>query len=258
MHQEGQVSRIPKQVRNMKMREFGGKYNGNVQAALRGFQKEKFVAAGGEGGLGELDKDARKRKWVASQEVDSGDGKDLDFSKAPKNGQTSQGLPLPTESDPLLARTTSSPKKIAGSSTGPGTAQRARLFPTGNKTPGTVCHEPPSALFCISLYTFSSHVQWDASPLLQALTNSSRRSTATLHILHINNDRFLVPLHLRNTQLRDQLLPLINAYPPAQLSTPLYLRKHLSTLEVTKMVYLPQHCACPGRTRTCSVSMVRH
>ena len=87
MHQEGQVSRIPKQVRNMKMREFGEKYNGNVQAALRGFQKEKFVATGGEGTLGELDKDARKRKWVASQEVEGGDGKDHGSSKGPKNGQ---------------------------------------------------------------------------------------------------------------------------------------------------------------------------
>jgi hypothetical protein len=87
MHQEGQVSRIPKQVRNMKMREFGEKYNGNVQAALRGFQKEKFVASGGEGTLGELDKDARKRKWVASQEHDSADSKDRDLAKGPKNGQ---------------------------------------------------------------------------------------------------------------------------------------------------------------------------
>ncbi|KAG6844609.1 hypothetical protein H0H87_005543 [Tephrocybe sp. NHM501043] len=118
MHQEGQVSRIPKQVRGMTMREFGEKYNGNVQAALRGFQKDKFVAAGGEGSLGELDKDARKRKWVASHEgvVEE---KDLE-PKAPKNAR-------------LAA--TATPKK-AGSSTGPGTAQRARLLAAGNKTPG--------------------------------------------------------------------------------------------------------------------------
>lgn len=79
----------------MKMREFGEKYNGNVQAALRGFQKEKFVAAGGEGTLGELDKVARKRKWVASQEVDSVDSKDHDSSKAPKNGQAPEFLSYP-------------------------------------------------------------------------------------------------------------------------------------------------------------------
>ncbi|KAF5382412.1 hypothetical protein D9615_002971 [Tricholomella constricta] len=119
MHQEGHVSRIPKQVRNMTMREFGEKYDGNVQAALRGFQKEKFVAAGGEGSLGELDKDARKRKWVASQEG-TAETKDTE-TKAPKNARLTN-----------LA----TPKK-AGSSTGPGTAQRARLLANGNKTPGT-------------------------------------------------------------------------------------------------------------------------
>ncbi|KAH0586338.1 hypothetical protein J132_03636 [Termitomyces sp. J132] len=118
-HQEGQVSRIPKQVRSMTMREFGEKYNGNVQAALRGVQKERLIAAGGEGSLGELDKDARKRKWIASQE-EIAEGKDFP-PKAPKNARLA---------------TIATPRK-AGSSTGPGTAQRARLNATGSKTPGT-------------------------------------------------------------------------------------------------------------------------
>ncbi|KAJ7095925.1 hypothetical protein B0H15DRAFT_1019952 [Mycena belliarum] len=105
IHQEGLVSRIPKQVRAMKMRDFGGKYNGNIQAALRGVQRDKFVAAGAT----EIDKSTRKRKWVASQEAEhdaSGDSQ-----KAPKN-----------------ARMTVSPQKKPGSSTGPGTAQRARIL----------------------------------------------------------------------------------------------------------------------------------
>lgn len=62
--------RIPKQVRSMTMREFGEKYNGNVQAALRGYQKERLIAAGADATLGEIDKNTRKRKWVASQEVE--------------------------------------------------------------------------------------------------------------------------------------------------------------------------------------------
>ncbi|KAG6891354.1 hypothetical protein C0992_008469 [Termitomyces sp. T32_za158] len=103
----------------MTMREFGEKYNGNVQAALRGVQKERLIAAGGEGSLGELDKDARKRKWMASQE-EVAEGKDP-APKAPKNARLA------------LAAT---PRK-AGSSTGPGTAQRARLIAAGSKTPGT-------------------------------------------------------------------------------------------------------------------------
>ncbi|KAF7346226.1 Nbl1-Borealin-N domain-containing protein [Mycena sanguinolenta] len=98
IHQEGLVSRIPKQVRAMKMRDFGAKYNGNIQAALRGVQREKFAAAGAT----EIDKSTRKRKWVASQDFDASE-------KAAKN-----------------ARLTVSPQKKPGSSTGPGTAQRAR------------------------------------------------------------------------------------------------------------------------------------
>ncbi|KAG6903118.1 hypothetical protein C0995_004665 [Termitomyces sp. Mi166 len=119
IHQQGQVSRIPKQVRGMTMREFGEKYNGNVQVALRGVQKERLIAAGGEGSLGELDKDARKRKWIASQE-EVIEGKDF-APKAAKNARLT---------------TTTTPRK-AGSSIGPGTAQRARFNATVSKTPGT-------------------------------------------------------------------------------------------------------------------------
>ncbi|KAJ7459801.1 hypothetical protein FB451DRAFT_1341614 [Mycena latifolia] len=104
IHQEGLVSRIPKQVRAMKMRDFGAKYNGNIQAALRGVQRDKFVA-----GATEIDKSTRKRKWVASQEAEH--DASADSQKASKN-----------------ARMTVSLQKKPGSSTGPGTAQRARIL----------------------------------------------------------------------------------------------------------------------------------
>ncbi|THV05262.1 hypothetical protein K435DRAFT_850147 [Dendrothele bispora CBS 962.96] len=68
IHQEGHVSRIPKQVRSLTMREFCTKYNGNVQLALRGVQKERLAALGEDNQ--EVDRTARKRKWVASQEED--------------------------------------------------------------------------------------------------------------------------------------------------------------------------------------------
>jgi len=91
IHQEGQVSRIPKQVRAMTMREFGQKYEGNIQSALRGHQKERLVAAGGDATLGEIDKSMRKRKWVASQEAEaelsgSSQPKDIDSQRSLKNG----------------------------------------------------------------------------------------------------------------------------------------------------------------------------
>ncbi|KAJ7784627.1 hypothetical protein B0H16DRAFT_1658134 [Mycena metata] len=108
IHQEGPC------VRAMKMRDFGAKYNGNIQAALRGVQRDKFVPSGAT----EIDKSTRKRKWVASQEAEhdaSGDSQ-----KAAKN-----------------ARLATSPSKKPGSSTGPGTAQRARILAAaGAKTPG--------------------------------------------------------------------------------------------------------------------------
>ncbi|KAF8967139.1 hypothetical protein BDZ97DRAFT_1756206 [Flammula alnicola] len=126
IHQEGQVSRIPKQVRSMTMREFGGKYEGNIQSALRGFQKERLAAAGADATLGEIDKSMRKRKWVASQELEveasgSSQSRDVDSQRTLKNPRTQ-----------LM-----SPNKVAGSSTGPGTGQRSRLMATMNKTPGT-------------------------------------------------------------------------------------------------------------------------
>ena len=88
IHQEGQVSRIPKQVRAMTMREFGQKYEGNIQSALRGYQKERLVAAGGDATLGEIDKSLRKRKWIESQEAEAelSQAKDVDSQRALKNG----------------------------------------------------------------------------------------------------------------------------------------------------------------------------
>ncbi|KAF7299082.1 Nbl1-Borealin-N domain-containing protein [Mycena indigotica] len=66
LHQEGLVSRIPKQVRAMTLRDFQ-KYNGNMQNALRAVQRERLAAVGAT----EIDKSTRKRKWVASQETEN-------------------------------------------------------------------------------------------------------------------------------------------------------------------------------------------
>ncbi|KAF9454730.1 hypothetical protein P691DRAFT_691674 [Macrolepiota fuliginosa MF-IS2] len=122
IHQEGQVSRIPKQVRSMTMREFGEKYQGNIQAALRGYQKERLVAAGADANFGEIDKNMRKRKWVegVEAEMEKNSNKDGEMPRATKTARTA---PSP------------SPKKMAGSSTGPGTAQRKRLASATNKVP---------------------------------------------------------------------------------------------------------------------------
>ena len=73
------------------MRAFGQKYEGNVQLAIRGFQKERLAAAGADATLGEIDKSMRKRKWAASQEMDTdapgtSEHKDADSQRTTKNG----------------------------------------------------------------------------------------------------------------------------------------------------------------------------
>ncbi|KAH7915835.1 hypothetical protein BJ138DRAFT_1140985 [Hygrophoropsis aurantiaca] len=121
MHQDGLISRIPKPVRGVSMGEFADKYNGDVQACLRGLQRERLPPE-----TLEIDKDTRKRKWAASQEemeasgANAGTAQDAESSRATKTAR-------------VMAAT---PKKKAGTSTGPGTAQHARLFSI-NKTPGT-------------------------------------------------------------------------------------------------------------------------
>jgi len=74
----------------MKMREFGEKYQGNVQAALRGFQTERLVAAGADAHFGEIDKNARKRKWVegVEAEMEKSPTKDGENSRAAKSGKS--------------------------------------------------------------------------------------------------------------------------------------------------------------------------
>ncbi|PFH53962.1 hypothetical protein AMATHDRAFT_72982 [Amanita thiersii Skay4041] len=126
IHQQGQISRIPKQVRSMTMRDFGAKYNGNVQEALRGVQRERMAAAGMDENFAEIDKSERKRKWAASQEVDNDPSgsrtsprKDPVEPKAAKNARV---MPTP------------SPKKKPVPSLGPGNPHRSRLLTTSKAT----------------------------------------------------------------------------------------------------------------------------
>ncbi|KAK1231163.1 hypothetical protein PQX77_005689 [Marasmius sp. AFHP31] len=118
LQQEGHVIRLPKQVRSMTMREFGEKYNGNVEAAMKGIQKERLKASASGEGIGEIDKTTRKRKWLAIQSAEDDSAAADGDVRSSKNARMMQAT---------------SPKK-AGSSTAPGTAQHARLM--GTRTPG--------------------------------------------------------------------------------------------------------------------------
>ncbi|KAG8214888.1 hypothetical protein J3R82DRAFT_10059 [Butyriboletus roseoflavus] len=125
LHQEGLISRIPKLVRGVTMGDFADKYNGDIQACLRGLQSERM--GGTEFGI---DRDTRKRKWAAAQEEAEASGsgqrqgEDGDQAKAPKNARMM----------------TTTPKKTVG-----GPSNMARAFAV-NRTPGasrTTTTRPP-------------------------------------------------------------------------------------------------------------------
>jgi hypothetical protein len=92
LSQETVLTHIPKQVRSLTMREFGEKYNGDIQAALRGLHKAKFLNERGKEVLEKIDKDTRKRKWEASQ--DNGDtDHEKENSRAPKTAKLANPSP---------------------------------------------------------------------------------------------------------------------------------------------------------------------
>ena len=123
------------------MREFGKKYDGNVQEALRGVQRERMAAAGLDANFAEIDKSERKRKWVASQEVESeasgsGPPKDPIEPRAAKNGMFFVVSFHPFLTSIARMMPTPSPKKPLPV-IGHGNAQRSRLL-TSSKLPTTV------------------------------------------------------------------------------------------------------------------------
>ena len=63
---ERQIAYIPHLVRNVTMAEFGDKYNGDIQACLKGIQQEKLGVD-----VAPIDRTAMKRKWVVAQDSDA-------------------------------------------------------------------------------------------------------------------------------------------------------------------------------------------
>jgi hypothetical protein len=112
----------------MSMRDFSQKYGADTHVALRALRTDNLGTA--EGAPGEIDKLTRKRKWVASIDLEQ----EVTESKAVKNGRSISFLCF-RWTDAATAR---SPSKKPGSSTGPGTAQRSRPQISANHTSGNV------------------------------------------------------------------------------------------------------------------------
>ncbi|OCH85747.1 hypothetical protein OBBRIDRAFT_784405 [Obba rivulosa] len=118
-HQEMLVSRIPRLVRGITLKELA-KYNGDIQLCLRELKKQ---ALGGEESI--LQGSPRKRKWVASQDSLDEKADEKSGPSTARETESSRGI--------KSARTMfATPKKptLAG---GPGQKPR---FPL-TKTPGT-------------------------------------------------------------------------------------------------------------------------
>ena len=83
-HQESLISRMPRIVRNVTMRDFA-KYEGDIQAAVRGLSRELLGAEDATIDLG-----TRKRKWVESQEAEESrvakGSQETESSRGVKNG----------------------------------------------------------------------------------------------------------------------------------------------------------------------------
>ncbi|KAI0755131.1 hypothetical protein C8Q80DRAFT_1216870 [Daedaleopsis nitida] len=110
-HQESLILRMPRIVRNVTMREFA-KYNGDIQAAVKGLSRELLGAEDAT-----IDFGTRKRKWVESQEAED----DSESSRGLKNGTV------------LSTLRGSDAKEEACTPLAPGTGHRSRLPIT--KTP---------------------------------------------------------------------------------------------------------------------------
>ncbi|KAH6912557.1 hypothetical protein BKA70DRAFT_1183696 [Coprinopsis sp. MPI-PUGE-AT-0042] len=157
IHQEGQVSRIPKQVRSMTMREFGEKYNGNIQLALRGFQKERLEAAGVGPDFGEIEKSMRKRKHLTNTDTEKDSGTETD-SRPAKNVKTAPASPVKPKklsTQPANSRFASSsktpiagPSRIHGRAVGTFTPEKRAPFSnaTGAYNPRPAPSRPTSPL----------------------------------------------------------------------------------------------------------------
>ncbi|EJT98696.1 hypothetical protein DACRYDRAFT_110599 [Dacryopinax primogenitus] len=90
LRQESEVTRIPRSIRGMTVREFGEKYQGDIRFCMEAMARERL----GEEGMTEIDATARKRKrqeFSASQ-----DSENTKPTKTPRQVQPSAKKPAPT------------------------------------------------------------------------------------------------------------------------------------------------------------------
>lgn len=87
---EGYLSRIPRIVLGIKMRDLETKYNGDVLTCMKALQMDRLA----DGAVG-VERSTKKRKWLAAQDIDL--EKSDESSRAVKNRKCGcTGLSLAT------------------------------------------------------------------------------------------------------------------------------------------------------------------
>lgn len=86
---EGYLSRIPRIVLGVKMRDLEAKYNGDVLTCMKVLQMDRLA----EGGAVGVERSTKKRKWLAAQDTDP--ERSDESSRAAKNRKCKHTALLP-------------------------------------------------------------------------------------------------------------------------------------------------------------------
>ena len=243
---ERQLTYIPHLVRGMTMAEFGDKYDGDVQAALRGIQKERLTAE-----VAPLDRNEMKRKWAPVPEeeehetrlADSGKNANSGHARAAKHREWSH---LPFFTTILTFFPT---KKLASH----------LHHPRRN-------HHPSREITSLPAFKLQGHqalyvALYISIVAVPSLANITSKSLASPLNLRARTNSSAYPQRLSSAPARHHLPNPQRPPSPVKSAITAYPQLRHSSLQShyrQRRPRIPHHRACRGKTRACSASTVRH
>ena len=235
---ERQLTYIPHLVRGMTMAEFGDKYDGDAQAALRGLKKEGLTVD-----VAPLDRNEMKRKWApAPEEEEHGKNANSGHGRAAKHREWSYLAPL----TPIL--TVFITTKFASHLHHP----RRNHHPSQEITPLPAYKLQRHQALYVALYFIYRDRASSANTTSNSLAsppNHRARTNSPACPQRLSS----VPAHHRPPDPR-------RPPSPAKSATPVYPRLRHSSLRShyhQRHPRIPHHRAGRGKTRTCSALTVR-